>query len=158
MKSKSLKVVLTSIGALAMGLSFLVVWLNYDALPATIPQHFNGAGEPDGYGPKSGLLLLPCIGTVLFIVISFIHKLPRTFINYPYKITPENEARQYNNTMTMLTFLGTLLPLVFLYLTYFTVQTALGKAAGLGTNFTIVFLSLTAGILVFFIYRGYKLR
>jgi uncharacterized membrane protein len=121
----------------------LFVSIHYSALPETIPSHFNSFGTPDGYGSKTSIIALPLIGVVLFFLLSFINKLPRKFINYPYKITLENEERQHKNTIMMLAFLRTLLTLMFSYLTYYSIQTGLGKAEGLGSHFTLIFLGLT---------------
>jgi uncharacterized membrane protein len=134
------------------------VWIHYGALPEKIPSHFNSFGTPDGYGSKTSIIALPLIGVVLFFLLSFINKLPRKFINYPYKITSENEERQHENTIMMLEFLRTLLTLMFSYLTYYSIQTGLGKAEGLGSHFTLIFLGLTGLIIGWFIVRGYQLR
>jgi amino acid transporter len=104
------------------------------------------------------LKLASLIGIVLFFLLSFINKLPRKFINYPYKITSENEERQHENTIMMLAFLRTLLTLMFSYLTYYSIQTGLGKAEGLGSHLTLIFLGLTGLIIGCFIVRGYQLR
>lgn len=31
----------------------LLLWLNYDQLPERMPTHWNGAGEPDAFEPKT---------------------------------------------------------------------------------------------------------
>ena len=58
----------------------------------------------------------------------------------------------------MIAFLRTLLTLMFSYLTYYSIQTGLGKAEGLGSHFTIIFLGLTGLVIGYFIVRGYRLR
>jgi uncharacterized membrane protein len=40
---------------------------NYSNLPNTIPTHYNGAGQADGFGAKATILTLPLVATILFI-------------------------------------------------------------------------------------------
>ena len=45
----------------------------YDALPETIPIHFNFEGKPDGFGSKDTIYLAPIIlGLVGFFVFALI--------------------------------------------------------------------------------------
>ncbi len=43
----------------------------YKIFPESIPVHFNFSGEPDSYGSKLTLVLLPIISTFVFFVLSF---------------------------------------------------------------------------------------
>jgi len=62
---------------------------NYANLPETIPTHYNGAGQADGFGGKATILTLPLIATVLFVGLTILNKFPHIF-NYPTNITQDN--------------------------------------------------------------------
>ena len=48
---------------------FLAVY--WRRMPEEIPTHFNAAGQADGWGSKSSILLLPIVGAVMFGVFQF---------------------------------------------------------------------------------------
>ena len=52
---------------LAATVYVFVVWKR---LPERIPSHYNAMGQPDAYGPRSGILFLPTVAWFLFILIS----------------------------------------------------------------------------------------
>ena len=62
------------------GLSLLGVTvytvIRYGSLPEKIPTHFDGAGLADGFGHKSGLVMLIFLAWMLFGVLSAVAFLP----------------------------------------------------------------------------------
>lgn len=76
--------------AIAVGIAAV----RYAALPDQIPVHFNLAGEPDGWGSRSSILVLAGIGLVLVVGTALLSRYPRAF-NYPREITEENAQRVY---------------------------------------------------------------
>ena len=48
-------------------------------LPAIIPIHFDAAGKVNGHGPKIMLLIIPILGTILNIGMTYINKYPHIF-------------------------------------------------------------------------------
>ena len=133
---------------------FLILW-KYSSLPETIPTHFNGAGRPDGYGGKGTLLMLPVIGTVLFVSMTILNRFPQIF-NYPTNITVENAARQYANATRMMRFLKFAIVLVFSIIVFQTIRTVEGKSKGLGGWFLPVVLGLVLIPTVFFIINSFR--
>ena len=73
--------------------TWILAILSFSNLPESIPTHFNGAGEADGFGEKSNIFALPIIGTILFIGMTMLNKNPHIF-NYPKAITNENALSQ----------------------------------------------------------------
>ena len=128
----------------------LIPILNYNNLPATIPTHFNAVGVPDGYGGKGTLWLLPVIGFFMYLMMTVVQLFPQIY-NYPVEITEENAPRQYRNAVRLIRTLKTLIIILFTFLSYKTVQTAAGTAAGLGKAFLPVFLLVTFGTVAFYI-------
>jgi len=65
------------IGALAEVVAFISVVLlvgvtikNYANLPETIATHFGLRGEPNGWGPRGVVLVMPIIGVFLFLTLT----------------------------------------------------------------------------------------
>ena len=140
-------------------LIFTILWWltisNFQGLPDSIPTHYNAAGIPDDYGPKSSVFFLPATGTILFIGITLLTRFPHIF-NYPVKITPENQERQYRYALRMINFLKMSLVLIFLVIQYKTFQTSSGVAEGLGTWFLPISMGLIFIPLVIFIFIAVK--
>ena len=81
-----------------LALSGLIVLLllpvvYYADLPDTIPQHFNGSGEADGFGSKTFLWFLPGIGAAIYIFMTMLNRSPHRF-NYTVTITEQNAEAQ----------------------------------------------------------------
>lgn len=118
-------------------------------LPERIPIHFNGAGTPDGYGPRSSIFLLPGIGMVVYLLLTILSGFPNLY-NYPVKITPENAVIQFTLASRFIRILKVLVLVLFFYICYQTINTALGLTSGLGKAFLPVFLLLIAGSTVIY--------
>ena len=90
--------------------SIPAIWVltisSYKNLPGTIPIHYNGAGQADGFGGKGNILALPSVATFLFIGLSILNKFPRIF-NYPVSITKDNALQQYTNATRIMRCLMT---------------------------------------------------
>lgn len=114
---------------------------NYANLPDTIPNHYNGAGQADGFGGKETILTLPLIATVLFVGLTVLNKFPH-ILNYPTSITQDNALRQYTNATRMIRYLKLIIVVIFEIIIFKTIQNANGEE-GLG----ICFLPLTLGLI-----------
>lgn len=122
-------------------------WLaasNYNQLPERIPTHFGFDGNPDGFGPKSRIWLLPVLGLVLYLFMGYLARKPHTY-NYAVKITPENAEREYSLATRILRGLRAFIMLLFAYLVWGTVTTAQGSADGLSTWALLITLVVTLG-------------
>lgn len=135
---------------------FWTCW-NYADLPETIPTHFNAGGVPDAYGTKKTIFTLPIIASILFVGLSILNKFPHTF-NYSVKITPENAAAQYANSMRMMRVLKFSMSFISLLISIQTIRTAIGEATGLGWWFMLVVLGLIVAPLVYFLNKSYRLE
>lgn len=125
------------------GISFLLLlallattFYYYKLLPEIIPTHFNALGEPDAFGDKSSIFLFAGIAVLIYVVLYMFKDKPHLY-NYPTTITAENAAEYYNKASKMMRFLNLVNILIFFYLQYQTIQTALGKEEGLGQYFII---------------------
>ena len=95
-----------------LSMPFFYAMYIYDALPATIPIHFNYEGKPDGFGSKDSIYLVPIIlGIVGFFV--FILILNVQLID-PKKYQESNSAI-FKKLAYMLVCLMSSLSFIFVY-------------------------------------------
>ena len=138
-----------------------VIWgltiKNYSNLPETIPTHYNGAGQADGFGGKATILTLPLISTVLFIGLTILNKFPHLF-NYPTNITQANAFRQYTNATRLIRYLKLIIVFIFGFIAFKTIQIANGETDGLG----VWCLPLTLGLIfiptIYFLINSFKTK
>lgn len=142
-------------------LILVVIWglvlYHYSALPAEIPTHFYAAGVADKYGSKATILLLPVIGTIMFVGLTVLNNFPHVF-NYPTRITPQNAAKQYSMATKFIRLLKTILLIVFLIILYLTIQTATGKTNGLGHWFLPFCLVAIFAPIAVYIFMSLKMK
>lgn len=142
--------------------SFLIVLIAlpliwYNKLPENIPVHFNGAGEPDGYGGKSSLWLLPATGLFIWLLLTVIEAFPQVY-NFPVKITPENIVTQYRMATRLIRILKAVILIIFSFISFQTMKTATGGASGLGKAFLPVFLLITFGLIIIYMVKSFNNR
>jgi uncharacterized membrane protein len=113
----------------------------YAKMPDIVPVHFDVKGQPDAYGSKRTLVVLPIIAVLLFTGMTILNRFPHIF-NYPVKITPENALRQYSMATRLVRILKLVIMFIFLMVEYFTVRTVLDHSAVPGVWFFPVFLIL----------------
>jgi len=150
------------IDSLIEGITYLVIFLliaipafYYNQLPDKVPTHFDAAGNPDDYGSKQMIWLLPVIGIFLFAVLHQVTKYPHTF-NYLKAITEDNALRQYTLASRLMRALNLVVCSMFCYITWQSVQVALARATGLGHFFLIIFLAIMTGVTGYYIYVSDK--
>ncbi len=108
---------------LASALLAIIFW---PKLPDQIPTHFNTAGEPDGWGPRWVIWLLPITSMGLLGGLLGVIRYPWV-ANMPVPITEENAESQYRLVNRMLRILGVIVSLTFLLLVTMTIQMAHGR-------------------------------
>lgn len=124
--------IMESLGWMIIVVFWIVVVYNYPSLPESIPIHFSGMdGHIDKTGSKASILALPVIATVLFLGMTLLNNYPHIF-NHPVVITLSNAEKQYRNSTRLIRFIKFSIPLIFLIITFQTIQIASGKAENLG--------------------------
>jgi uncharacterized membrane protein len=101
----------------------ITLW-GFLTVPDTIPTHFNLQGQPNNYGGKGTFLLLPFVGIMLFILLQVVGRYPHTY-NFPWPITEENAARQYQIARTLIYWLNFLFGCMFLFIQWQAIQAAI---------------------------------
>jgi uncharacterized membrane protein len=138
-----------SIMGLMIFLGFVIY--NFPKLPETIPSHFNGAGIPDEYSPKSTFWILPGIAVFIYILLSFIALVPHQY-NFTVKITRANALKQYTFANRLVRYLKAALICLFFYISYTTIRVAANADSGLGLWFLPVVLSgIFIPLIIYFI-------
>jgi uncharacterized membrane protein len=127
------------------------------SLPEKIPTHFNAAGEIDDYGSKSTLWMLPVMGFIMYIGMTILEGFPHIY-NYPVEITEENAPIQYRLATRLMRILKTVILFIFSFISYKTIDAAMGKAGGLGKAFLPVFLLITFGTIAIYLARSLNNR
>ncbi|WP_420580424.1 DUF1648 domain-containing protein [Reichenbachiella sp.] len=106
----------------------------YAELPEVIPMHFDATGKPDRFGSKCSIWILPMVGFVVYVGLMILNRFPHLF-NYPTEITNHNAERQYKLAATLVRTINFSTALIFYYITYQSVQSALVGQDGLGRMF-----------------------
>ena len=93
-------------------------------LPDIIPTHFNGAGEIDGWGSKNTIIIPLIIQLVMTLLLSYVALHPEKH-NYPFAITEENRAYQYEQSAGLIRKLNLIINLIFITISYSIVKAEL---------------------------------
>jgi len=142
---------LEAIAILGVLFGIILILQAWSSLPATIPIHFDAVGNPDGYGSKGMIWLLPAISVVMIPAMLFLRMFP-WLSNVPIEITEENALHQYSLINRLLSLLACFVSLLFLTLVYDTISIAGGGSSLLGWIFMPIFLgSITVPIIWYFI-------
>ncbi len=142
-------------------ISILAIWVltitNYTNLPDTIPTHYNGAGQADGFGGKGSILTLPLVATILFVGLTILNKFPHVF-NYPTNITPDNALQQYTNATRMMRVLKLAIVIIFGLIVLQTIRHVNGQTSGLGVWFLPLTMGLTFIPIIYFLIKSFKTK
>jgi uncharacterized membrane protein len=122
-------IVMEAAGGIAVAALWAIVIYSYNNSPDMVPVHFDLAGNVDSYAEKRTVFILPCIATVIFIVMTAINAYPHLF-NYPGNITPENAERQYRTSTRLIRFMKFAVPVIFAVLEYQTYRVASTGSSG----------------------------
>ncbi|MGP4081206.1 DUF1648 domain-containing protein [Pseudalkalibacillus sp. R45] len=129
--------------------------MQWSSIPNKVPVHFNFAGEPDNWGHKGLIWLLLFIGISMWIGLTFLEKYPHVY-NY-ITLTEENIEKQYKNASMMINVIKNELLILFVLLTWRTVQVAKGSHENLPGWDLPVILGILFITLAFFINRSFRL-
>lgn len=134
----------------------LIMWIyaiyTYVDLPDTIPTHFNSKGEPDEFGSKATLWIVPGLATIMYIGIFVLNKYPHLH-NYMVNINEDNAMKNYRFSTRILRGVNFLCVLLMAYITYKTIEVAKGTDFTLGNWFLPVVVGISIilpiGLLVY---------
>ncbi|MNI20943.1 DUF1648 domain-containing protein [Sphingobacterium paramultivorum] len=143
--------VLEFMGWCVVLLLWYAVTVHYSKLPEIVPVHYNAEGKVDKFGPKSVLLMIPFITTVLYVAMTIINRFPHLF-NYPVKITEENALQQYTSASRLIRYLKFIVVVIFGIIAFKSIPNVAATSEGLGTWFLpFVLLSVFVPVIYFLI-------
>lgn len=127
----------------------------FNDLPAQIPKHFNALGQPDSYGNRGIIWLLPAIGLVLYAGLTILSRFPH-LLNYPVKITSNNAERLYTLGTRTIRLLKVIVVVAFAFLNFRTIEIALNITTQIGAFYVPVFLVAMTVIIGVMFYKMVK--
>ena len=140
----------------------LSIWVNllynYAATPDSVPIHFNARGEPDGWGSRNGLFLLPMVSLVLYFALTLVSRLPSRYYNLPVNITEANGPMQFALARRLIRVAKVYALTLFSYITWAQLQTAQGIRTGLGPGLMPLMLVGVVGMMIFYFTQSRRLR
>ncbi len=107
----------------------VLLWMTYAALygpnrlPDRIPTHFDAAGNANGWGSPSLMILMPAIGIGVYLLLTVVSRFPTAF-HYSVPTTPELLPRLQALTQNMLTLLKAELACLFAVLQWAIIRSA----------------------------------
>lgn len=113
-----------SLEVICLAVLAFIVWITYQALhgpnplPEKIPTHFDAAGNPNGWGSSSALLLLPAMAVGLYLLITITAQFPAAF-KFPVPVTAENRQRLEALTLRMIAWIKIELVCLFTWIQWF---------------------------------------
>lgn len=93
---------LEAIALVGVTMGFAQLAVAWSGLPPVVPVHFDLSGEPNGWGPRWLLWIVPAISAVVWGGLSWAQRLGPHRFNYPWPITAGNAAAQYRLARTLL--------------------------------------------------------
>jgi len=144
-------------GAIAILLAVLLIVQFWAVLPDRIPTHFGFSGQPDAWGDKVTIWILPAVAAIMFVVLTAVSRYPHTF-NYPVRITEENAPQQYLLARSLLVWLKAEVCWLFAFLVRQQIIVALGNAEMLRMEFVLGMIVLSFGTIGLYLRRAYLAR
>lgn len=129
------------ISAVVLISMFAYLFFLWPSLPETLPIHFNAKGQADGWSGRGTLFLLPVIISLVFLGLTILRKYPHKF-NYLRQISAENAARHYRLAITALSWIKIEIVVLFAYVQWKIIQSAVEGADRMGSWFMPFFLLL----------------
>jgi hypothetical protein len=129
------------LAALGLVATFVVYSREYATLPPVIPTHFGPDGTPNGWGPKSTLMIMPLVGILFFVMFVLVA---------PALVALKNAAPPA--FPVLLRLIGAENVWLFFFGELGMISTARGLANGLGAVFFIAFAFMLATAAVTVVY------
>ncbi|MBK9293307.1 MAG: DUF1648 domain-containing protein [Oligoflexia bacterium] len=129
----------------------------WPSLPEKVPMHFDFSGNPDAWGSKEWIFVIPAAGLLLYSLLSIISRFPQKF-NYPVEVTNENRGRQYQLSLLLLSIVKLEILFGFTYITWKQIQVALEKSSGLDSLHLLTFLTILFGTIVWYLRKAKTLN
>ena len=136
---------------------WILVLVAYGELPEQVPMHFDAAGNPDRWGDKAELFMLPALATLMYGFMAILSKFPRSF-NYPVRITATNAAFQYRLGLRLIDWISFSVPLLFGVGMIEIMSIAMGRGPILGGLLLPLLVGFVLIPVVYFVWKAFRGR
>ena len=116
--------VLEALGWLILAWLLVSFGTSWPALPETVAVHFDLAGNPDRYGSKNVLWLLPAVGASCFVLLWFVARVPHIH-NYVIPIHEGNAEWAYRLSARGVRALNVTVTLLFALIVQYATESAI---------------------------------
>lgn len=131
------------------------VAIHWSILPERIPVHFGLAGNPNGWGGKSMLLLLVATTVAISVILTVAESYQR-LINVPLNVDRDSpEVRRLLRSMVIA--MKAVITVSFVWIVDLTMRTAVGEANGLGRAFAPLFLGWMIAPITYYLVKLLRL-
>jgi uncharacterized membrane protein len=144
-------------GAIAIVLAVLPIVQFWAVLPDRIPIHFGFSGQPDVWGDRVTIWILPAVAAIIFVVLTTVSRYPHTF-NYPVRITEENARRQYLLARSLLVWLKAEVCWLFAFVVRQQILVALGNAQKFSMELILGIIILILATVGLYLFKAYSAR
>lgn len=141
--------------ALCVVASWFIAIYFYGKLPSTIPIHFDGAGNANGFGAKESIFLLPCLATVIVFGIHQLSKHPHLF-NYVKPVDNDNAEQLYRSSVKILYIVNAITSLILLLAVASTISAALDHGAKMSKWMMPMIIGLSVILVIYSIVAAVK--
>lgn len=119
-------------------------------LPAHIPTHFDGSGQPDAWGTPLMLWLLPIMATVIYLLMTMVALFPSSF-HFPLRTTAATRPQIEAVALNMIASLKAEVAFLFFWIQFQTIRFARTGHAALPSWFLPGVLVVVFGTIVWHI-------
>jgi hypothetical protein len=155
--NRAIQVLRSGVIAVAMLAPIVYLALNWSLMPATVPSHFGISGQPDAWGPRWNLFLIPIVAIVIVSLLTVGRRFSDHF-NYPVVITDENRERQRQLGLGLLDDLRFIVATLLGYIAIQQMRTALNLTNGLGLWTLLLLIAALFGTIAAYIVRSILAR
>ncbi|MEB3828619.1 DUF1648 domain-containing protein [Phormidium sp. CCY1219] len=129
--------------------TFVAIGQFWGRLPETIPIHFGLTGQPQNWGNKPILCLLPTVGTLIYLIFTFSPYFSQLFDNsLPI---PEEQAQHLSQIVRELfAWMKVQIIWLFFFIEWQIIQVSLGNSQTIATTFIFTALIFLGGTIGFY--------
>ncbi len=138
-----------------IGAFYPLLYLKELGETSLIPIHYNFQGQVDAWGNRSSLWLQPILALVVYFVLSMLVRYPER-LNYPIKVTQENENVLYKLMVNMLRHIKLTCLILFAYGSNLSFGIAIGKYDYKNHYIILVLIGLMFIITIFYVLQMIK--
>ena len=135
--------------------NILIVALSISTLPDTIPTHFNFDGEPNDYGSKKELWIIPAVACFIYMLTGLLNSYPHLY-NYPSQ--KNDKESQYKLGSKLMRSLRAWVLFFIAMVTYMIVHSAKTGTAKSSIWLLLFIFAIVAGHLIWFFIRWRKIK